>query len=133
MQAFTQLLAQIAGNNQWAVVQTPTGGFKLELATGEGRTQGVEISFGADPEGRPMAYLFSGVTTVDNVADPWYLLGLNTQMAYGAMAVRGRDVVVVETQLVATVDYDELQRAIYFVGKFADDLEKQVHGSHDAR
>ena len=133
MQAFTQLLAQIAGNNQWAVVQTPTGGFKLELATGAGRTQVVEISFGADPEGRPMAYLFSGVTTVDNVADPWYLLGLNTQMAYGAMAVRGRDVVVVETQLVATVDYEELQRAIFFVGKFADDLEKQVHGNHDAR
>ena len=133
MHAFTNLVAQMSGNNGWAVMQTPTGGFKIELATEAGRTQVVEITFGADPEGRPMAYLWSGATTVDNVADPWYLLGLNTQMAYGAMAVRGREVVVVETQLVSTADYDELQRAIYFVGKFADDLEKQVHGAHDAR
>jgi hypothetical protein len=133
VQAFINLVAQMSGNNGWAVVQTQGGGLKIEVATEGGRSQVVEITFGADPEGRPMAYFSSGVTTVDNVADPWYLLGLNTQMAYGAMAVRGREVVVVETQLVGSADYDELQRAIFFVGKFADDLEKQVHGANDAR
>jgi hypothetical protein len=125
------LIKQVAASNGWAIAAGPQGGYRLEIPTEYGRSQVVNITGGDDPDGRPLAWIWSKVTDIANVGDPWYLLGLNAQLAYGALAVRDRDVIVVETQLLGTADYEELRRAIFYVAKYADDLEKQVHGNDD--
>lgn len=125
------LIQQVASHNGWALAQGTHGGYRIEVPTEYGRSQVVEIMGKNDPDGRPMAWIWSLVTEVANVGDPWYLLGLNAELAYGALAVRDGKVVVSETQLLGTADYEELQRAIFYVARYADDLEKQVHGHHD--
>lgn len=126
------MLQQIASYQNWALVHDPnTGGYKLEIATEYGRSQVVNVSGGQDPEGRMLAYIWSVVCDTSAIGDPYYLLRLNADMPYGALAVRDPHVILVETQLVETADAEEIRRAIYFVGKQADELEKQVHGHVD--
>ena len=126
------MLQQIASYQNWALVHDPnTGGYKLEIATEYGRSQVVNVSGGQDPEGRMLAYIWSVVCDTSAIGDPYYLLRLNADMPYGALAVRDPHVILVETQLVETADSEEIRRAIYFVGKQADELEKQVHGHID--
>ena len=124
------LIQQVTSSNGWAIAHSAQG-YRIEVPTEPGRSQVVEITGGNDPDGRALAWIWSKVTDVSNVSDPWYLLGLNTELAYGALAVRDRAVIITETQLLDTADYEELQRAIFYVAKYADDLEKQVHGHLD--
>lgn len=127
----TTYLQQIAAQHGWGMVRNHDGSAKIEVATEYGRTQVVHITPGRDPDGRPLVFIWSIVCGTDAIGDPYYLLRLNADLTYGALAVRDPNVILVDTQLVQTADAEELRRAVFYVGKFADDLEKQVYGSID--
>ncbi len=127
----TTHLQQIAAQKGWAMVRNHDGSAKLEIPTEYGRTQVVQVTPGRDPDGRPLVFIWSVVCSTDAIGDPYYLLRLNAELTYGALAVRDPHVILVDTQLVQTADAEELMRAVFYVGKFADDLEKQVHGAVD--
>lgn len=124
-------LQQIAGQRGWAMVRNHDGSAKLEIPTEYGRSQVVQITPSRDPDGRPLVFIWSVVCSTSDIGDPYYLLRLNAELTYGALAVRDPNVILVETQLVETADHEELMRAVFYVGKYADDLEKQVHGAID--
>jgi len=126
------LLQQVASYQNWPIVHDPqTNGYKLEVGTEYGRTQVVQVSGGQDPEGRMLLFIWSAICDVSAIGDPYYLLRLNADMPYGALAVRDPYVILVETQLIETADPEEIRRAVYYVGKQADELEKQVYGHVD--
>ncbi len=127
----TMYLQQIAAQQGWAMVRDHDGSAKLEIPTEYGRSQVVHVTPGTDPDGLPLVYVWSVVCSTSAIGDPYYLLRLNADLAYGALAVRDPNVILVDTQLVQTADHEELRRTVLYVGKFADDLEKQVHGSVD--
>ncbi|MFN3202890.1 MAG: hypothetical protein ACE366_31145 [Bradymonadia bacterium] len=131
MMHFDQMIQQLSMQNGWPMAHRPDGGYRLELPTEYGRTQIVELTGGQDPDGRPMAFIWSVITTTQYVQDPYYLLRLNADLPYGAIALSDPHVILMETQLLETADHEEVARAIFYVGKFADDLEKQVHGHYD--
>lgn len=124
-------LQTIASRQGWAMVRGHDGSARIEVRTEYGRTQVVNITLGHDPDRRPLAWIWSVVCQTSAVGDPYYLLRLNADLPYGALAVRDPNVILVESQLVETADDEELMRAVYYVGKYADDLEKQVHGNVD--
>jgi len=126
------LLQQVASYQNWPIVHDQqTGGYKLEIPTEYGRSQVVNVTGGQDPEGRMLVFIWSVVCATSAIGDPYYLLRLNASMPYGALAVQDPNVILVETQLIETADAEEVMRAVYFVGKQADELEKQVHGNVD--
>ena len=126
------LLQQVASYQNWPIVHDQqTGGYKLEIPTEYGRSQVVNVTGGQAPEGRMLVFIWSVVCDVSAIGDPYYLLRLNASMPYGALAVQDPNVILVETQLIETADAEEVMRAVYFVGKQADELEKQVHGNVD--
>lgn len=125
------MLKQIAHQQGWPLVQGHDGSVKLEVPTEYGRTQVVQVTGGGDPDGRPMAFIWSVVCSVNDIGDPYYLLRLNADMPYGALAVRDPNVILVETQLIESADAEELMRAVFYVARHADELEKQVHGHVD--
>lgn len=124
-------MQQIAHQQGWAMAQDHDGSVKVEVPTEYGRSQVVQISAGSDPDGRPLAFIWSIICSVNDIGDPYYLLRLNADMPYGALAVRDPHVILVETQLEQSADHEELMRAVYYVGRNADELEKQVHGHVD--
>lgn len=124
-------LQHIAARRGWAMVRAQDGNLRIEVPTEPGRTQVVHITHGFDPDRRPLAFIWSVVCPTSAIGDPYYLLRLNADLPYGALAVRDPNVIVVDTQLVQSADDEELMRTVFYVGKCADDLEKQVHGNVD--
>lgn len=129
---FLTLLQQVCQFNQWGMQQQHDGSVRIEVPTEYGRSQVVEVIQGNDPDGHALVYFWTVVVSVQEVGDPWYLLGLNAEIPYGGLAVRGNDVILMESQLMQTADTEEVMRAIFYVAKYSDQFEKQVRGHMDA-
>lgn len=124
------LLQQVSTYQGWPMTQSQDG-IRYEIPTEYGRTQIVEVTQGGDPDGRPMAFIWSPVCETSHVSDPWYLLGLNAELAYGALALQNNMIIIMETQLIESADAEELMRAVFYVAKYADQLEQQIYGNVD--
>ncbi|MCB9536245.1 MAG: hypothetical protein H6704_08265 [Myxococcales bacterium] len=127
---FGSFLQQVCSYQGWAWTHAQ-GGYRVEVPTEHGRSQVVQITQGHDPDGRYLAYIWSVVCEASYIGDPYYLLRLNADLPYGALALRDPHVILVETQLMQTADPEEVMRSVFYVAKYADDLEKQVHGHVD--
>lgn len=125
------LARMIASRHGWACVASHDGGCRLEVRTEAMRTQVVQLSPGQDPDGRPIVWVWSVICETSGVGDPWYLLRLNATMTVGAVAVRDPNVILVETLALQGLQPPELERAVSWVARHADNLEKQVHGGFD--
>ncbi len=125
------LARMVATRHGWGVVPAADGGCRIEVRTEAMRTQVVQLSPGQDPDGRPIVWVWSVICETSGVGDPWYLLRLNATLTAGSVAVRDPNVIMVETLALQSLQPPELERAITWVGRHADSLEKQVHGSFD--
>ncbi|MEZ4464064.1 MAG: hypothetical protein R3F43_05975 [bacterium] len=76
-----------------------------------------------------MLWIWSVVADVSVVSDPWFLLKKNAELAYGTLAVRGTQVLLVETRPVDGVDPVDLASAIFHVARAADGFEKLAYGA----
>ena len=128
---FTTLLQQVCSYQGWAWAHAEDGGYRVEVPTEYGRSQVVQLSPGQDPDGRPMAIIWSVICQTSEIGDPYYLLRLNCDLSYGALAVRDPEVLMIETQLIETADPEEVMRAVFYVARDADRLEQQVYGGVD--
>jgi hypothetical protein len=128
---FEALLGQVCSYQGWPWAHGDDGGYRVEVPTEVGRTQVVNLSPGQDPDGRAMALIWSVVCETSGIGDPYYLLRLNCELSYGALAVRDPHVILIETQLIETADPEEVMRAVFYVARNADGLEKQVYGNVD--
>lgn len=126
------LMSEVTAMHGWQCVTTPDNGYKIEVPTEPGRSQVVEITRAKDPDGAAIAFIWSNVTHKSNVGDPYYLLKLNAELSYGALALHGEQIILKDSQLIDTADSEEIERSVRNVAKRADALEKLVHGAHDA-
>lgn len=125
----TTLMHYITSNHGWQMVTDPDGDHRVEVPTEPGRSQVVQITPGHDPDNHPLVWIWSVVCKTDAVGDPWFLLKQNAELPYGGFAVRGDQVMLVETQLLESADPDEMIRAIFFVAQNADKFEKMAYGA----
>ncbi len=107
----------------------PGGDLKIEVATQPGRTQLVNVTMGKDADGDPAAFIWSKAGTFAAVPDLVALLRLNMQLTYGRAALRGEDIVILHALLDGSADLAEVGKAVYFVAKAADELERGVYGA----
>lgn len=124
----TTLIHQACGYHGWPMVHDGAGGFRIEVPANRGRKQVVQVAQVKDPDGKPTACFFSVVCDLSAVHDPYFLLRKNCELVHGALAVRGQEVIVLQFQLIETADPEEIVRSIYYVAKYADDLEIQAFG-----
>ena len=124
------LATQAAASKAWPARQDPGGDLKIEVVTQPGRTQVVHVTMGKDGDGDPAAFLWSKACDLKAVTDPLTLLRLNAQLTYGRAALRGADIVILHAVLDASADLAEVGKAIFYVAKAADELERGVHGAN---
>ncbi len=55
------------------------------------------------------------------------VLGLNSSLAYGALAMSGDDLIMVETMLLQGDCHDQLARAMSFMAETADRYEREIY------
>ncbi|MCA9518634.1 MAG: hypothetical protein KC635_27045 [Myxococcales bacterium] len=124
------LAAQAASMKGWPSQQQPSGELRVEVVTVPGRTQLVTISMAYDGDREPAAFIWSKAAEVNAKNDPWGLLRLNMQLTYGRVAVKGNDVIVLHAMLDRSSDITEVTKALYWVAKAADDLERDTYGAY---
>lgn len=124
------LAAQAASIKGWPSQQQPNGELRVEVVTVPGRTQLVTLSMAYDGDRDPAAFIWSKAAEVSAKNDPWALLRLNMQLTYGRVAAKGNDVIVLHALLDQTADINEVTKALYWVAKAADDLERDTYGAY---
>jgi hypothetical protein len=107
----------------------PNGDVRIEIPTQPGRTQVVNVTMGKDGDQDVAGFVWSKAGELKAAVDPWTLLKLNSSLTYGKVAVRGTDIVIVHGLFDGGADLAEVGKAIYWVARAADDLERTVYGA----
>lgn len=124
------LAAHAAMMRGWPAQQEPNGEVRIEVPTVPGRTQLVTVSMAQDGDGDPVAFIWSRAGDQNAMRDPVSLLRLNAQLSYGRVAVRGNDVIVLHGIHDSTAEITHVGKAIFWVARAADDIEKGTYGAH---
>ena len=127
------LLNHICTRQGWATTTDPDGTVRLELNTAPGRTQVVAVATGKDPEQDDIVFVWSVAGEAQTVRDPWALLRYSANLTYGALCVRGNEIVVKQTLRLAAADDVTLTKTIFHVGRVADNLEAEAYQGQDLR
>ena len=127
------LLNHICSRQAWASTTDPDGTTRLELTTAPGRTQVICVAAGKDPEQDDIVFIWSVAGDAATVRDPWALLRYSTNLPYGAICVRGQEIVVKQTLRLAAADDVTLTKTIFHVGRVADNLEAEAYQGQDLR
>ncbi len=125
-----QLALQAASMKAWPAQQQASGELRIEVGTGNARTQVVTLTSAQDGDSELAIFVWSKAGEINAIRDPWYLLRLNAQLTYGRVAVKGNDVVVLHALYDATASLQDVGKAVYWVGKAADDIEQQTYGAY---
>ncbi len=122
---------QAAAMRGWPAQQQPTGELRVEVGTEAGRTQLVTITMARDGDNDPAAFIWSQAGDLRAAADPAALLRYNTQLTYGRVAIRDQSVIVSHAIHDASASLVAVGKAIYWVARAADGLEKATYGYSD--
>jgi len=125
------LLNHIAATMRWAVRFDYNGEAHVEITTTPGRTQVVHVMPGFDPENEHLVYVWSAAGDLQAARDPWALLRHSISLSYGCVAVKDNAIVVKHSMRLVNADEVALRKAIYYVGRAADELEAQAYGYAD--
>ncbi|MGE0707493.1 MAG: hypothetical protein AB7N76_10890 [Planctomycetota bacterium] len=124
------LIEGAAEEKGWALTSPEEGVYLLSLQTKGDRTQMVYVVFRQDA-GHDVALIWSSVGSASKFSDAWQLLDYNWSHTYGALARRGKEVVLKHSELVGPGDERALAQAIEHVGRTADALEEELYGALD--
>ena len=107
--------------------------YRVTVGTPGDRFQDVYASFRRDEESQWIATIWSVIAEVEdfNMTDPIELLRFNWRNIYGSLAVKGQQVVLLQNQFAEEANWNEVGRAIHFIGFNADSIEKEIYGDRD--
>lgn len=130
MQNTIDLAWQAASSRGWPARREANGELRVEVPTEAGRTQLVVVAMAKDGDGDPAGFIWSQAGDMRAAADPAALLRYNAQLTYGRVAIRDQQVVVLHAFHDATASLAAVGKAIYYVAKAADGLEKNTYGAY---
>jgi len=123
------LATQAAVSKAWPARQEPGGDLKIEVGTQPGRTQLVNVTMGKDADGNDVFFIRSQAGQFAAAPDPLAPARLNRPPTYRPPAPPGDDIVILHALLDASADLAEVGKAVYYVAKAADELERGVYGA----
>jgi hypothetical protein len=129
MSNILNLAMQAAQMRSWPTRQDANGDLNVEVPTESGRSQVVTITMGKDGDQDPAGFVWSKAGELRASLDPWALLKLNAELTYGKAAVRGSDIVILHGMYDASTQLADIGKAIYWVARAADELEKGTYGA----
>ena len=130
------LIHRLAEERGWNLLYVPQDDvYQLQLQTPGERWQDVFVTFRRDQEEAAIATIWSPIAEVEDfdLTDPLELLRFNWRNVYGALALKDRQVVLVQNQLADQVDLGEGAKAIHWIGTNADSIEKAIYGDRDEK
>jgi hypothetical protein len=131
---FDTLIHDLAKEQEWNILYLKEeDSYRLTMQTPGDRHQDVYASFRRDDEEQWVATIWSVIAEVEdfNMTDPVELLRFNWRNIYGSLAVKGKQVVLLQNQFAEEANWEETRRAVQFIGFNADSIEKEIYGDRD--
>lgn len=131
---FDTLINDLAKEKGWNVLYLEDeDSYRATVNTPGERYQDVYVSFRRDAEEAWVATIWSIISEVEdfNMTDPVELLRFNWRNIYGSLAVRDKQVILLQNQFAEEANWNEVERAIHYIGLTADSIEKQIYGDRD--
>ena len=131
---FDTLIHDLAKEKGWNVLYlADEDTYRVTMNTPGERFQDVSVSFRRDEEDAWVATIWSVISEVEdfNLTDPKELLAFNWRNIYGSLALRGEQVVLLQNQFAEEANWNEVGRAVHYIGFNADIIEKQIYGDRD--
>jgi hypothetical protein len=131
---FDSLINELATQRNWNILYDQgEDTYRLTLSTPGERFQDVYVTFRRDEEEAHIATIWSVIAEAEdfNLTDPKELLSFNWRNIYGSLALKGEQVVLVQNQFAEEANWNEVGRAVHYIGFNADSIEKQIYGDRD--
>lgn len=113
----------------WPAQTNYDGSMQVEVSLDGGRSQLVNLVAARDGDGDTATFIWSLAAGRDAIKDPWSLLELNMRLTYGRVAVSGNEIRIVHALNDDHANLVEVGKAIYWVGRAADEMEAGTYGS----
>jgi len=107
-------------------------GDTIEVPLDQGRKQRVELE-DFDFEGEALVRVVSGIGDTEHI-EPLRLISalrLNYGLPHGALAMRGEQLVVVDTLMAGDPDVDEIEAVVLYLAETADQFERTLFGTDE--
>ena len=124
---FDSVLESLCAEQGWARERN-----RVELEIEGGRHQGVECE-PFEFEDEALVRLVSPIGPTEHI-DPLHLntaLRLNYGLPYGALALRGDQLVLIDSVIADDVEADEIEAVIRFLAETADHFERTLFGTDE--
>jgi hypothetical protein len=125
--SFREIVEKIASGCGWKVREERDGAVSVEVATSSDRSQIVLITSDSDVAGQDIVRYWSVIGSSEGL-DLRICLEENAKLAYGAFALKGDQLVLLDTQLVQDADLMEVGASIGNLAAFADRYERDLFG-----
>lgn len=123
-------LTQISNHRGWPSRDLNNGTFAIEIVLPSRRTQVVYSMLGRDPDGVEIVYFWSNACPLSVCRDAFGLLAESTQLSHAAYATKDGNLIVKTSRVAQYLNIEELARVLFYVGKYADELEARLLGHH---
>jgi len=131
---FDTLINDLSKDKSWNILYLKEeDSYRITVSTPGERFQDVYVSFRRDEEEAWVATIWSVISEVAdfNQNNTVELLRFNWRNIYGSLGVKDQQVVLLQNQFAEEANWNEVGRAIHYVGFNADSIEKQVYGDRD--
>jgi hypothetical protein len=125
------IINRVATQNRWPLRQDPNGEIRVEVGLPGGRTQVVTLAQGNDPEGDPLAYVWSVAGHISVARDLAAVMRFSLKLSYGCTAIKDDNVIVKHSLRLAGSDDNSFRKALFFVARAADTLEAEAYAGAD--
>lgn len=124
---FREIVDSIAAACGWEVTDEKDGSICIEVPTGNGRSQVVVITEDTDVADQLIVRYWSVIGSSEGI-EFRKCLEENARLAYGAFALKGPNLVLMDTQLVQDADPMEVGASIGNLAAYADRYERDLFG-----
>lgn len=126
--SFEELINQISAERGWPYRHLGETAVRIDLDLGRGRKQQVFLeTFEEESEELVRIRTIVGPASRLSVQQLQYAMGMNAHMRYGAFAIDGKNLCLVDSHLLRDADPDQVAESVRFLGRRADFCEEYVY------
>ena len=125
--AFDEVLASVCREQGWKLERN-----RVELSIEGGRRQSVEVE-PFEFSGEALVRLVSPIGPTEHI-EPLHLntaLRLNYGLPYGALALRGDELVLIDSLMLDDVEPSEVEAVVRYLAETADHFERTLFGTDE--
>ena len=131
MDSFDGFIAAIASEFKIKFHKNTEGAYTTTLQFENNRSQEVLVALGNDESGDRTIHYYSIIAKlkIDSIELYKYALQLNSTLDYGAIAIRDKTLILMNSELLHHCEPDRFVKSLLYIGAKADEIEENLENN----